>query len=706
MDQLGVFLQNVGQKVCILKAPTGYGKTTGAFLKFIETSSASKNTKYHILMPFRVSVQPMFDFVRKLQREYLSETVNTIQIRWSIGGGTNNGVQNPDVHIHTVGHFIEEFINTIIQNFASDEPVVFMLDEVHDRTKDTEFALNLLLHYISKHENAKLILSSATLDIREIIHLYGIEDPIIISTPEALANVEVRFMDKSCTYYNAVTREFDQEKMFKEIVKQLSGLVAEIFSKPAKKEGATMEVTSLLKKLKKPTTEPAVALHPAPTFGHILILMPGQEEIRKLAEIIAGNQQFTTFEVLPLYSQMSQEDIEYAINCETQPKIIISTNIVENAITINNLLATIDCGVRKVMYMNDEGINELRIEAATKSNIIQCYGRSGRQGMRGIGLVMMTQTNFEDLPFSASLESERNPVYSQLVRIYKHKLPVTEILPHVSRAKIASNTLFLLENGVIEESESEYTVTQLGEKIMNFSTSISVGRFVVTVVTEMLKHALPLSYYYYLALVAAWIENKPNPFFQIRLRPGASQEERAKFEEDSDTCYERHSEFVKNDCLETFLCIWNQFCESKNQNHWCIENFIFKKTLDEVNKTKNDILYGIVRSFKITIPSCDFLMCKNNTITFEERETVIISFMKSYIRDLFCKNRFTFVKRDCYGAKYSRDSEKSTRVYMLDKFVRCHAVSSENFETICCFGLRSRGNIVFLSGILNFEMSD
>ena len=59
-------------------------------------------------------------------------------------------------------------------------------------------------------------------------------------------------------------------------------------------------------------------------------------------------------------------------------RIIVSTNVAEDSITIPYLDAVVDEGMNKVGRINNDGIGELRTEPATQASVKQRRGRVGR----------------------------------------------------------------------------------------------------------------------------------------------------------------------------------------------------------------------------------------------------------------------------------------------------------------------------------------
>lgn len=89
-----------------------------------------------------------------------------------------------------------------------------------------------------------------------------------------------------------------------------------------------------------------------PTDGAILIFLPGMPEIRKLYDLFADHQQFSDakrFILIPLHSLISTANQEKVFDVPPPGirKIILSTNIAETGVTIEDVTVVIDTGMVK-----------------------------------------------------------------------------------------------------------------------------------------------------------------------------------------------------------------------------------------------------------------------------------------------------------------------------------------------------------------------
>lgn len=89
-----------------------------------------------------------------------------------------------------------------------------------------------------------------------------------------------------------------------------------------------------------------------PDSGAILIFLPGMPEIRKLHDILASHHIFSDekkYILIPLHSLISTENQEKVFDLPPagMRKIILSTNIAETGVTIEDVTIVIDTGMVK-----------------------------------------------------------------------------------------------------------------------------------------------------------------------------------------------------------------------------------------------------------------------------------------------------------------------------------------------------------------------
>ncbi|KAH9877812.1 hypothetical protein J1614_003029 [Plenodomus biglobosus] len=250
----------------------------------------------------------------------------------------------------------------IVASLADVSHVV--VDEVHERGLDTDFALVLLRQVLRRRKDLRVILMSATLDA-EVFEAYFRD-----VGPVGRVEIEGRTHPVTDYYIDDVMRftEFrgntigdcDQDTTDKSISSSLRSigfginydLIAETVRYIDRRLGAK--------------------------DGAILIFLPGTMEIDRTLRAL---DQFANIHALPLHASLLPVDQKRVFNPPPygKRKVIAATNVAETSITIEDVVAVIDTGrVKETSY--DAQLNVVRLTEtwASKAACKQRRGRAGR----------------------------------------------------------------------------------------------------------------------------------------------------------------------------------------------------------------------------------------------------------------------------------------------------------------------------------------
>ena len=189
-----------------------------------------------------------------------------------------------------------------------------ILDEVHERDVNTDLLLNLLRNVLTTNPTMKLIIMSATVDV-DLFRNY-LNHPPVMHIPGFTYPVKSYFLDDLSTlnlsesYQMAVNNN------------ELPNVVHE-------------DVAKLIRHIHKTKKE-----------GAILCFLPGWEDIIKVEKLMSPSSDMS---VLCLHSRLQDSD-QRKIFSRTPPgvrKVILSTNIAETSVTIDDVVYVIDTGIHK-----------------------------------------------------------------------------------------------------------------------------------------------------------------------------------------------------------------------------------------------------------------------------------------------------------------------------------------------------------------------
>jgi ATP-dependent helicase HrpB len=145
----------------------------------------------------------------------------------------------------------------------------------------------------------------------------------------------------------------------------------------------------------------------ATSTGDILVFMPGAFEISRTVQDVQGSHALRGFVCYPLHGELPPEQQDRAVARYDTRKIIVSTNVAETSLTIDGVMAVVDCGLARVArYDPHRGINTLLIEKISVASSDQRAGRAGRTAP-GICVRLWTEREHAQRPLQELPEVKR-----------------------------------------------------------------------------------------------------------------------------------------------------------------------------------------------------------------------------------------------------------------------------------------------------------
>ena len=110
--------------------------------------------------------------------------------------------------------------------------------------------------------------------------------------------------------------------------------------------------------------------------GHnVLVFQPGKQEIQDLCYALEHAE--VNAEVLPLHGQLSPSDQKLCFAHYGRPKVVVSTNVAQTSVTIDDIDAVVDSGMeRRIELVN--GVEGLYLKPISLADSAQRKGRAGR----------------------------------------------------------------------------------------------------------------------------------------------------------------------------------------------------------------------------------------------------------------------------------------------------------------------------------------
>jgi len=314
--------------------------------------------------------------------------------------------------------------------------------------------------------------------------------------------------------------------------------------------------------------------------GGILIFLPGIQEIMKLYKQILQEkfiyQDKKKFNVIPLHSSLSSFDqhLVFDVPPKGVRKIILSTNIAETSVTIDDIVYVIDTGKMKEMqYDSERGMSCLVECMVSKANSKQRSGRAGRV-KKGNCFHLYTKYREKFLPENQDPEMLRTPLEQLCLKIIH--LDLGDVKSFLNRAIDPPNeesvdyALKTLQNLYAIDSET-LKLTPLGYHIATLPVDARLGKMILF--GTIFKCLDPI-------LTIAASTSLQSPFTS----PFNKQEE----------AYNAKKKFgVEQSDHLTLLKAFNQWQEAtkeKKEKDFCRENFLSQQTLKMIFDMKKQFI--------------------------------------------------------------------------------------------------------------------
>ncbi len=366
-------------KVSLITGETGSGKST-QLVQFLLDDLYSKgnyHTQIFCTQPRRISAIGLAERVAEERASVCGEEVGYI-IR-----GANKSNKNTRIKFLTTGILVKFLQNG--DDFLNN--AILVIDEVHERSMETDLIIILLKKLLNKYKDLKIVMMSATVDLSVFQNFFkGLSS----------AHIKGRTFPIEDFYLDDVLQKTDfQIEMNDEWISPRAD------SKFFQTGNVNYDlITSLVSEIHEDLIDES-------NDGSILIFLPGVAEINKCVKLL--NQNFNPPSViLPLHSALSPQEQHKVF--ETFPgkrKIVVSTNIAETSITINDCVVTIDSGrVKSMSYNSIDNTTRLVEIFESKAEAKQRRGRAGRVS-NGKSYKLFTKETYDSMMDSPIPEIKR-----------------------------------------------------------------------------------------------------------------------------------------------------------------------------------------------------------------------------------------------------------------------------------------------------------
>ena len=387
-------------QVVVLSGETGCGKSTQLPAFILEDFLVKdQNCKIVVTEPRRISA---ISLAQRVALE-LGDKPGSVEARKSIVSYAvrlENTISATTQLAYVTNGIALRMLEGGTSNLNLDSVTHIIVDEVHERSIESDFLLIVLKGLLRRRPDLKVILMSATLDSAKLSDYF--DGCPTLSVPGRTFPVDVYHLEDAIEltgWQVDTTSTFGRQRAARKEVeltpRESPESTDDENDDPAKLSASkfSAQTISAINSLdhRRIPYELIVRLLEDICFSDtlteysaaILVFMPGLAEIRTLNDLLQSHTRFGTrdFIVYPLHSTISSEGQSAVFNVPPRGmrKIVISTNIAETGITIPDITCVIDTGRhREMRYDEKRHLSRLVETYISKSNAKQRRGRAGR----------------------------------------------------------------------------------------------------------------------------------------------------------------------------------------------------------------------------------------------------------------------------------------------------------------------------------------
>ncbi|CAI6335306.1 unnamed protein product [Periconia digitata] len=475
-----------------------------------------------------------------------------------------------------------------------NEVTHLVIDEVHERSIDTDFLLIILRSLMLKRPELKVVLMSATVDAQRFSRY--LNDAPILNVPGRTFPVQTKFLEDAIelTHYTSSsadqpketkTSDDDEEEM---ISKEKSGI-------PNKLPGYSTATKNVLSEYDEYAIDYELIVRLMEVVAYdaqlsryssaILCFLPGIAEIRQLNDLLVTHPSFNKhWLIYPLHSTISSEEQQAAflVPPPGMRKIVLATNIAETGVTIPDITCVIDTGKHKEMRFDERRqLSRLTQSFISRANAKQRRGRAGRV-QEGLSFHLFTKYRHDNLmmeqqtPEMLRLSLQDLVMRTKICKLGDIEKTLSEALDPPSARNIRRAIDALIEVDALTPGEE---LTPLGRQIAILPLDAHLGKLVLL---ASIFGCVDV------AVTIAAILSSKSPFltpFGGKSRADAARLAFKKGDSDLVTTYNAYKS-------------WKTACTTAGRSElsFCHKNFLSAQTLGNIEDLKAQLLSSLAEA--------------------------------------------------------------------------------------------------------------
>ena len=311
--------------------------------------------------------------------------------------------------------------------------------------------------------------------------------------------------------------------------------------------------------------------------GGILIFLPGTMEINKTLDALRS---LPNMHALPLHASLipTEQRRVFSSAPKGKRKVVVATNVAETSITIEDIVAVIDCGKVKETSFDPQN-NMVKLEEVWASRAA-CKQRRGRAGRVQAGSCYKLYTRNAEAKMAERPEPEIRRVPLEQLCLSARAMGVTDVSSFLARALTPPESVavegavdLLGRMGALDGNE----LTALGRHLSMIPADLRCGKLMVYGATFSCLET---------CLIIAAILTVKSPFISPQTKREESKAARASFAPGQGDLICDLRAYEK----------WFQRRSSSNSRDlrlWCDQNYLSSRILDDISSNRSQYLSSL-----------------------------------------------------------------------------------------------------------------
>eukprot|EP00795_Rhopilema_esculentum_P008564 gene8564-14566_t len=428
-------------------------------------------------------------------------------------------------------------LNYCLENPNLDDVGCVIIDEAHERSVNIDLVLGFVKTAAAKRSTLKVVVTSATISTKLFSEYFY--NCLVFEIPGRTFPVEVKYEEQENT------KDGGREDTY---IKQAAAK--------------------------------AVQVHESEGTGDILVFLTSPLEVEKAIEHFHRvSKKASACTVLPLHGKLQPDEqmrVFETVKAGSR-KIVFSTNVAETSVTIPGIKFVIDTGrIKEKMFDAKVGNRDLEVKMVSKSSAIQRMGRAGRTGP-GICIRLYSQGAYEKLDENTEPEIKKMHLASAVLSLMAlgiHDVKGFDFIERPDDKALETSLDVLRMIGAVDWGDS---ITTQGKKMAKLPIDPRTAKIVLDGLERGCKDKSVI-----LAAATVFSSN-------IYIRFGSEEDKEKSDIAKLDFCKEEGDLLTIVDIFEK----WNSKDGKREQNKWCVENFVNAKSMRSIKELEKEIKFAL-----------------------------------------------------------------------------------------------------------------